>query len=247
MAKTKQQARAERAAEALRERQRKERQRQLLTVLGVLGAIALIVAAGFVIQSLRDDTGKALSSNGVPGGTDGTYSVVIGDASAPSTVVVYEDFQCPVCAEFEKATKDQLHAAVDAGKIKLEYRMVSFLDRASTNDYSSRALNAAAVVLDTSGTDVFLAFHDLLYADQPAEGGPGPTNDDLVDLAVQAGADESAVRDGIENGQFDQWVTNTRDEMSKNGVNGTPTVIVDGKQAGATLGESVDAALQAAG
>jgi protein-disulfide isomerase len=167
--------------------------------------------------------------------------------SAPTTVTVYEDFQCPICKEFEKETRDQLRAAVDAGKIRIEYRMVSFLDKASTNEYSSRALNAAAVVLDTSGTDVFLKFHDLLFDDQPEEGGPGPENDELVKMAVQAGADESAVKDGIENGEFDQWVTNTRDEMSKNGVTGTPTVFVDGKKAGDTLGDAVDAALAAAG
>jgi protein-disulfide isomerase len=247
MSKTKQQERAERAAAALRERAAKERRRQVLSILGVVVVIVLVVAAGFVIQSLRDDSGKSLTSSGVPAGAVDTYGVVVGQAGAPTTVVVYEDFQCPICREFEKETTDQLRAGVEAGKIKLEYRMVSFLDKASTNQYSSRALNAAAVVLDTSGSDVFLAFHDLLYAHQPEEGTAGPSNADLVDLAVQAGASESAVKDGIEGGEFDQWVTNTRDEMSKNGVNGTPTVLVDGKQAGATLGDSVDAALAAVG
>ena len=38
-----------------------------------------------------------------------------------------------------------------------------------------------------------------------------------------------------------------RDQMSKDGRDRDPTVLVDGTQAGCTLGESVDAALQAAG
>jgi protein-disulfide isomerase len=247
MSKKNQQLRAERAAAALRETKRRERRRQVLSVTGVLLAIVLIVGGGFLIQSMRDDAGQALTSSGVPGGTSDTYGVVIGDDSAPTTLTIYEDFQCPICREFEKEAKDKLHAAVDAGKIKIDYRMVSFLDSESTNEYSSRALNAAAVVLDTSGVDVFLAFHDLLYENQPEEGGAGPTNDELVKLAVQAGADEDAVKGGIEDGEFDQWVTNTQDEMSKAGVNGTPTVFVNGKKAGSTLGEAVDAALQAAG
>jgi protein-disulfide isomerase len=247
MSKKNQQLRAERAAAALRETKRRERRRQVLSVVGVLAVIVLIVGGGFLIQSMRDDAGQALTSSDVPEGTSDTYGVVIGDDSAPTTLTIYEDFQCPICQEFEKETKDKLRAAVEAGKIKIDYRMVSFLDKASTNEYSSRALNAAAVVLDTSGVDVFLKFHDLLYENQPKEGGPGPSNADLVKTAVQAGADEDAVKSGIEDGEFDQWVINTGDQMSKNGVNGTPTLFVNGKSAGDTLGDAVNAALQAAG
>jgi protein-disulfide isomerase len=35
--------------------------------------------------------------------------------------------------------------------------------------------------------------------------------------------------------------------MSRDGVTGTPTVFVDDKKAGATLGDSINAALEAAG
>ena len=46
--------------------------------------------------------------------------------------------------------------------------------RHDANDqYSTRALNAAAVVVDTAGPDAYQTFHDLLFANQPAEGGWG--------------------------------------------------------------------------
>ena len=134
-----------------------------------------------------------------------TIGVVVGDASAPHTVTVYEDFQCPICHEFEGRAGDRLRKAVDAGRIRLDYRMVAFLDDASTTDYSTRALNAAAVVLDTSGRDVFLEFHDLLFEHQPPEGSAGLSDAQLVRYAVRAGADESAVRPGIEDLTFRQW------------------------------------------
>ena len=54
--KEKQRLRAERAAAALKEKQRRERRRQVFTAVGVVLAIALIVGAGFVINSMRDDT-----------------------------------------------------------------------------------------------------------------------------------------------------------------------------------------------
>jgi protein-disulfide isomerase len=239
--------RAERAAAAIIEQQRAERRRRMMIIGGVLVALVAIVVAGFLIQSGRDPVGEKLTAKSVPSGVTNTYAVVIGDKDAPKTVRVYEDFQCPICAEFEKATSEQLKAAVEAGRIKIDYRMVSFLDRASTNNYSSRALNAAAVVLDTSGPDVFWKFHGLLFENQTPEGGAGLTDDQLVEYAVQAGASESDVRPGIESNEFAKWVTNTQGEMSRDGVTGTPTVFVDGKKAGATLGDSINAALEAAG
>jgi protein-disulfide isomerase len=239
--------RAERAAAAILEQQRQERRRRTWTITGVVAGLVAIVVVLFVVQSTRDTAGEKLTSTSVPDGVTNTYGVVVGDANAPKTVQIYEDFQCPVCAEFEKATSEKLLAAVDAGTIKIDYRMVSFLDRASTNKYSSRALNAAAVVLDTSGVEVFQKFHALLFENQPAEGSAGLSDDQLIEYAVEAGASESDVRPGIESDTFDSWVNNTQDQMSKNGVRGTPSVFVDGEFAGSDLQSSIDAALGAAG
>ena len=238
-------SRAERAAAAVIAQQRQEQRRRALILGGVLGVLLLIAVALIYGLSSKSDTSGAAATP--PGGVTDTYSVVVGDASAPKTLTVYEDFQCPICRDFEAATRDKLAAAVDAGKVKVDYRMVAFLDRASTTDYSSRALNAAAVVLDTSGVDVFKKFHDLLYENQPEEGSAGLTDDQLVQYAVQAGARESAVRPGIEGNDFHQWTINATDQMSKNGVNATPTVLVDGKPAGNTLADAITAATDAAG
>jgi len=106
---------------------------------------------------------------------------------------------------------------------------VAFLDDASTTDYSTRALNAAAVVLDTAGPEVFLKFHDLLFEHQPAEGSAGLSDAQLVAYAAQAGATKSAVQPGIADRTYEQWVNNVNDQASKNGVTSTPTVRIDGK------------------
>lgn len=237
-------SRAERAAASLIAQERRERIRRWWTI-GAVAALLAIVVGGYLVQSTRDASGRAATP---PAGVTDTYGVVVGDASAPHTVTVYEDFQCPICHEFEGKTGDRLRKAVDAGRIRLDYRMVAFLDDASTTDYSTRALNAAAVVLDTSGRDVFLEFHDLLFEHQPPEGSAGLSDAQLVRYAVRAGADESAVRPGIEGMTFRQWAVNATSQMSKDGVNGTPTVLVDGEmQPEATLQSSIDTALRAIG
>ena len=233
---------SERAAAVRRAHEASERRRNLYVVGAVVLAILVIVGIGLFVQSQRDTTGESASD---PRGVNDEYGVVVGDDSAPKTITIYEDFQCPVCRAFELASTEQVRAGVEAGKVKVEYRLVSFLDNASKNQYSSRATNAAMVVLDASGTDVFWKFHDLLFSNQPEEGTAGPGNDQLIALAVEAGADPNEVTDPIENGQFDQWVLNATDQMSKNGVTGTPTVLIDGERAGATPADSLAAVLDA--
>jgi protein-disulfide isomerase len=238
-------SRAERAAAALVAQQRAERRRHFLVVGAVVVALMAIVGIGYAASSSRDTTGDTPSAT--PSGVTDGYSVVVGDESAPTTITVYEDLQCPVCQAFEATTGDAVAKAVEAGKVKVEYRPLAFLDQASTTDYSSRALNALMVVLDESGQDAFEAYHRLLFEKQPAEGTAGLTDDQLIQYAVQSGADESAVRGPIEDQKFHQWVVNATDQMSKDGVTGTPTVLIDGRSAGATPQESAQAVLDAVG
>ncbi|MFZ2503435.1 MAG: thioredoxin domain-containing protein [Nocardioides sp.] len=234
---------SERAAALLAEQQRKERARQFAIIGGVAAVVLLIGVLTWLAMS-RDTTGGTVATN--PGGTT-DYAVVVGDADAPTTVTIYEDMQCPVCAQFEAGVADQLAAAVDAGKVKVEYRIVSFLDRASTNEYSSRAANAAFAVSDQAGEKAFQAFHDLLFANQPAENGPGHEDAQLIAYAVEAGADEASITPLIEDKAFEQYIVNATDQMSKNKVTGTPTVFIDGKRIEGSPQDAVDAVLAAIG
>ena len=56
-----------------------------------------------------------------------------------------------------------------------------------------------------------------------------PDDEWLIDQAVEAGADEAAIRPGIENLSFEQWMVNGNEDASKRGVNSTPTVFVNGE------------------
>lgn len=234
--------RAERAAVLLAAQRRRERRRRWLVVAGVAAVLVVLVGAGYVVQRGQDTTGEA---GAAPSGMTDRYAVTVGDASAPTTVTLYEDPQCPVCKELEDAVGDDVQAAVDDGRVRVEYRIVSFLDGASRNDYSSRAANALLVVQDTAGPEAFAELHRILYDHQPAEGTAGPDDDQLVRWAVEAGADESAVRGGIEDMEFGQFLVNATDQMSKNGVNGTPTAVIDGDLVEGTPADTIAAVRQA--
>lgn len=216
--------RAARAAALKAEQERKEKQRRLLTIGGVVGALLLVVAVGFWLQSRA---GKIDETATAPAGATDDYGMVLGETGADHEVVIYEDFLCPACKAFEDASADILDSAVADGSATVEYRPLDFLSR--FGDYSQRTANAFAVVLDASGPDVAKKFHDILYAEQPPEDGDHPDDAWLIEKAVEAGATEADVADGIENLAFEAWVANGVKSASSTGVNGTPTVIVDGE------------------
>ncbi len=222
--KEKQRLRAERAAAALKEKQRRERRRQIFTAVGVVLAIALIVGAGFVINSMRDDTSETASKIAPPGSK---YGLTIGTSSAPHQVVVYEDFLCPICGEFEKAGHEQLEELADQGKVQIEYRPFVLLDR--LGPYSSRSTMVWSLVLQQDGADVALKYHDLLFANQPSEEGPFPSNEDLIALAGQAGADVDKLTAAVDAGDGDDWPDDATKLAFSLGVRSTPTVVLDGK------------------
>lgn len=221
--KTKDDQRAERAAALLREQQARERRRNILVAVAVVVVMIAVVGGGFLLNAARDSS-KDIEA--APAG-ESEHGVVIGDPDAPHEIVIYEDFLCPYCGQLEQASSDELEQLADDGKVSVDYRPFQLLSL----DYSRNAANAFAVVLDAAGPTVAKKFHDLLYEEgsQPSEAGPFPGSDWFVDKAVEAGADETDVREGIENGAQDQWVTDATAAASAAGVNSTPVVLLDGE------------------
>lgn len=222
-------SRAVRAQAALEEQQRAERRRMMIVAGSIVAFLVLVAVVVVVISSTRDTTGE--TPDATPEQATADYGLVVGEDDAPTEIVIYEDPQCPVCAQLEAEVAEDLAAAAEAGDVRVEYRIVSFLDEASSNDYSSRAANALVATYDVSGPEVFEALHRTLFEQQTPEGGAGHSDDQLVEFAVEAGADEDEIRPLVEDGSYLQWIANATDAMSRNGVTGTPTVFVDGERA----------------
>jgi protein-disulfide isomerase len=234
---------ARRAAEAAA-RARDERRRR--TVLGgVAAAVAVLIALVVVIVVQTQRTSTAAGAM-VPANTvDGTV-ISVGAPGAPVTVDLYEDFQCPNCKAFEDATGSTLAQLISDGTVQAHYHGMAFLDTSANGQYSTRALNAAAVVVATAGPEAFQTFHDLLYAHQPAEGGSGLTDAQLVQYAAQAGAAGSSVEQDIRDLTYGDWVKTATDQASKDGVTSTPTVLVDGQKLANPSAAGLTAAVTAA-
>jgi protein-disulfide isomerase len=151
------------------------------------------------------------------------------EAGKPVKVVLYIDFICPVCKNFETQYNEQLTSLRNEGKITVEYRPLGFLDSRSTTNYSSRAANAAACVVNES-PEKYSDFVNVLFEKQPAEGSAGISDTDLKKMATDSGA--KSIDKCVDEKTYRPYVKHTTQEATVIGVTGTPTVLVDGKQWG---------------
>ncbi|ROR91706.1 DsbA family protein [Nocardioides aurantiacus] len=226
--------RTSRAAQLRREAAGRERRRLLLGVAAVVAVLAVV--AGVVVLSGRGEETPPPSA--VPARAEGG-ALVLGREDAAHTVVVYEDFLCPYCREFENGSRDFLRADAATGSVQVEYRPFHLLQ----DDYSERALNAWGLVLADGTPEQAAAFHDKLYDEQPYEASASKPDDaQLAAWAKDSGVQDEALLRRISEGEIDQQLVDAADAKAEQaGVTGTPTVLLDGEPLeGSSISDMVD-------
>lgn len=201
----------------------------VVVLLAVAAAIGIgVVARGALTDPIAGTATAATGSSTVDHVlADG--AVRVGDPKAKVTVRVVMDLQCPACKMFEAANGPALESAVRDGTAVVEYSVISFLDRASTTQYSSRAGNASFCVAN-AGVDHYQSWLSAMFARQPEEGGAGLTDRELVAIAAAAGYSEDTVAHCILDRTYDGYLRTKTREALAGGVTSTPTVHVGGKQ-----------------
>lgn len=204
----------------------------IYVVIGVLVVAGLIGWTISMVRSSSQTQVAATYTTAVQG------AVVVAGKQAANTVDVYEDFLCPICGRFESNSGGDLTKAINDGKIQVRYHPVAILNRAtSPTGYSLRAASAAICAADAG---FFPAYHKQLFADQPAEGSAGLTDQQLIDEATKAGATPPAsFNQCVITGKYKLAVTNETSRAAKDASLrspgstgfGTPTVMVNGKKA----------------
>jgi protein-disulfide isomerase len=167
-------------------------------------------------------------------------TVLAGKPTAKITVDAYEDFECPICKDFESTNFSNIEKQLQAGTVKVNYHMINLLDASSVPaGYSSMSANTALAVA-TVAPDKFMNFHYSLYQKQPEENGPGWTQAQLTSLANRLGVNGSEFTGLIDNKTYYQQIQTNLDTASKNKALfqtssdgstgfGTPTIVANGK------------------
>ncbi|MEY9875340.1 protein-disulfide isomerase [Streptacidiphilus sp. MAP12-33] len=228
------------------EEQRRQRARRVGLGAAVAATVAVIAVGGVVVSNLGNNssgTSGGSHSSGdqaagsqklvVPAHVSATDSTVIvyGDPKAKHTLDVYEDFRCPICDKLEGADGRTIQELADNGTYKIQYHMATFLDDNLGGTGSMDALQVAGAALNES-TAKFKAFHDVLYANQPEETTDGFGDlGHLLDLAGKVpGLVTPEFTKAVKDRVYAPWAAKVSQAFNASGVQGTPTLKLDGQQ-----------------
>ena len=181
----------------------KAAKRNRITVVIVAVVVVALALAGVVMWQSRSDqpvapqsstpasTSSPIATAGVyipPNGTAEMGFIQVKAANvSPDALIVDEhlDYQCPYCHLADSIVGPSFRALAERGDIILRVHIRSFLDTSLKNDSSTRAA-IAATCADEVGD--FIAYHETIFANQPAKEGAGYTDQQLrVDFPAQAG------------------------------------------------------------
>jgi len=198
----------------------------------VIAMVLLVVVTG-VVFSLMGQNNKENASLAALDGTKlkpaitstidpANGSAIVLNPGAAKVLDVWEDPQCPVCKNFENANGDYIESLVRDKKATVRFHVLSFL-----GDESVRAANASFCAADEGQ---YLDFHHALYVVQsPLENSGFWSNQKLIDIANKIGIKSTKFADCVNKGSKIAVVKANYDSMSKFGVQGTPTVFINGK------------------
>jgi protein-disulfide isomerase len=209
----------------------KARRRRQFGIIGTVLAV-LVVAVVVGVLVMNHKTSSYTAATDAPKGTVGTNSLVVpvGADAAPSTLTVYEDPRCPACGEFEKDFHSTVNQLLSQGKIKIQYHVVSFIDR---HDGGSGSKNAANALACAQNVGSFHNFHDVIYANQPDETDDAWADKSvLINLAKQVpNLDTPDFQSCVNGNSFGSWVTAVQTDFDKSGFSSTPTILLNGTSA----------------
>lgn len=234
---------------AVREQQQRAaaaaKRRRNLIQLAVIAGVALVVIAIVGAAVIIGNRGKASTSAGgaptanttvtvdnvsVPFAIDGS-AVRVGPANAKARVDLWVDYSCPHCQEFEADNNAALNTLIAGGDVAVSYHNIQI-----HSDYGTVAGGAAACVA-THDPNHWVPFNASLYTNQSTE-----TQDwnasQLRDFAGQQGINSAAL-DCIGASTYPGWIASNTADATKQGVEGTPTMFVNGQQTATLSGQAL--------
>jgi len=199
----------------------------------VIAMVALVVVTGVVFSLFGQSDKTTASLSGLDGiklkpavtSTIDTAngSAITFDNGAATTIDVWEDSQCPVCKLFEDANGEYIESLIREKKANVRYHVLSFL-----GDESVRAANASFCAADEGQ---YLDFQKAIYAVQSTVENSGFwSNETLVEMGKKIGITSTKFEDCVTKGSKVDLVQANSESMSKFGVQGTPTVFINGKK-----------------
>jgi protein-disulfide isomerase len=210
----------------LREKHRKQQKQQKTIIIVMVIVGALLLATALIYPTLNpapvgDVTQITPRAFNVPVDMN-----TMGNPDAPVKVDVWEDFQCPACAQYSSEVEPQIIANyVDTGKVFYTFHHYPFIDSQVTTKESHQAANAS---MCAGAQGRFWDYHDMLFANWKSENQGAFANNRLLAFAENLGLKMDEFKTCFNKNQFSAEIESDFTDGKNRGVTGTPSVFVDG-------------------
>jgi protein-disulfide isomerase len=189
----------------------------------VVLAVVLILVAGSSNKSATpaatDTSTTAVNASSLFAGIP-QHGDTLGKTTAPATLIVYEDPQCPFCRAWNVQTLPTIvNQFVRTGKLKLVYRGVVIIGPDSVRGL--RAIYAAEM------QNKLWNLADALYRHQGAENSGWITNGVILAAAGDAGANGKEILAGMGAKTVDASLNKAQAQATDDQLQGTPTFIIE--------------------
>lgn len=154
---------------------------------------------------------------------DADDPLALGDISAPLTMIIYSDFRCPYCGQWERETLPTLiDEYVDSGQMRLEWRDMAVLGDSS--------VDAALAARAAAAQGKFWEFASALYEEdfQTSANDSDYEPDPMATLAADVGLDRDQFLGDLEDDDLLGLVEDDRSEAWSLGFTGTPAFLIEG-------------------
>ena len=163
-----------------------------------------------------------IADSSTPSGGQPLPTPVAGDPDADVTVAAFEDYACPHCGTYSLEVFPQVAADyLETDQIRYEFHDFPL---PVDEQVSWRAASAARAVQASAGTQAFYAYSERLFANQA---GLGP--DTYASLTEGLDVEGDSVKTAATERRYDETVGAAKQAGLDRGVQGTPTVVVDGE------------------
>jgi protein-disulfide isomerase len=148
--------------------------------------------------------------------------LVLGKASAPTTLIMYGDLQCPICKEYiEEILPEIIATDVKKGEVKLVYRDFIII--------SEESIPAGEAALAAGAQGKGWTFIQLFYRNQGEERSGYVTEEFLESIGKAAGIPDIAKwNKERKSGKYTKQVEETTAQAGKLGFTGTPSFAIEG-------------------
>jgi protein-disulfide isomerase len=163
----------------------------------------------------------------------------LGDSTAPVTIDVWSDFQCPFCEQFWTSVEPKLITTfIQPHTARLVYHDYTFIGP------ESKDAAVAARCADLQGK--FWPYHDYLFANQGQENSGAFSAARLAEIATAVGVNLGLWRPCLTDPAIAQAIQQETAAGQAAGINGTPTVAVNGVKLAAFDFNTISAAVLSA-